>query len=349
MKEISRHIIPGKENIREALSRLNSLSGGNMTLFAVDEEGKLCGSLTDGDIRRAITSGGSLDGTVASVCNRGCLRITSAQDRYPVSLRAKALGISLIPVVDESGYIRDIADMHRMKALLPIDAVLMAGGRGERLRPLTATTPKPLLKVGGRPIIDYNIEALVLHGVKSIHVTVNYLKEQITEHFERPATYGGASVKVNCVAEPFRLGTMGSLALVSGLTQGDVLVMNSDLLTNIDFAAMYEHHRNTGAELTMAVTPYSVNVPFAIVRHEGDRVTSLQEKPTYNYLANAGVYMMKRRVAEAIPKGEYLDAPDLVETLIGEGKRVGYYTIEGTWIDIGSPDDYRAADALMLK
>lgn len=346
-KGMKEHLIGETENIRTALERLNALSGRNMTLFVTDGEGRLSGSLTDGDLRRALMHGADLYTPVAKVCNKGCLRISGPEERYSKSLEAKRRGISLLPATDREGRILSLIDMSIVKSLLPVDAVMMAGGRGERLRPLTLTTPKPLLKIGGRPIIDYNIESLMLHGVESITVTVNYLREQIERHFAKAAEYGGRKLRIECVAETERLGTMGSLSLIKEFPREDIIVMNSDLLTTIDFAAMYERHKESGAALTMGVIPYSVNVPFAIIDTEGDRVTALQEKPTYNYLANAGVYIMRREIAESLEKGKYLDAPDLIDRLIAEGKKVGYYRIEGTWIDIGSPADFARAEALM--
>ncbi|MDE5773355.1 MAG: NTP transferase domain-containing protein, partial [Muribaculaceae bacterium] len=213
------------------------------------------------------------------------------------------------------------------------------GGRGERLRPLTLDTPKPLLEVGGTPIIDYNVESLLRYGAGDIYVTVNYLKEQIVEHFSQDRY----REVVTCVEEPMRLGTMGSLALCEGLREDTVLVMNSDLLTNMSFEKMWLQHIGSGAALTMATVPYTVSIPFAIIESEGRRITGLSEKPTFNYFVNAGVYMMRRDVAESIPRGSYLDAPDLIEELIGRGERVEYYPIDGTWLDIGSPRDYEAA------
>jgi len=344
--DISQHIIPAGATVREALGKLNTLSGGNMTLFAVDAEDKLVGSLTDSDIRRALTAGASLDAAVYEVCNRNSLRIVSAQTRFATAAEAKRRGISLIPVV-EDGCITDILDFRRLRHLLPIDAVLMAGGRGERLRPMTLTTPKPLLPIGGKPIIDYNVDALIECGVENVFVTVNYLREQLQEHFRLPRRFAGREVSVSCVEEPAPLGTMGSLALVDGLTHDTVLVMNSDLLTNIDFVKMYERHITTDALITVAAVPYTVNIPFAIMEHDGDRVLGLQEKPTYNYLANAGVYMMNRDVVARISKGERLDAPDLISQIIAEGGKVSYFTIDGIWMDIGSPSDFRTADEMM--
>ncbi|MDE6009832.1 MAG: nucleotidyltransferase family protein [Muribaculaceae bacterium] len=339
---MEKHLIGNRETVREAFRRLNDLSGGNMTLFVTDEEGRLAGSLTDGDLRRAIIAEARLDDAVEHVCHRCCRHISPGESRYAGIRDARRQGITLLPVTDEEGHVVELLDLRRLKTSLPLDAVLMAGGKGERLRPLTLECPKPLLKVGGRPIIDYNIDELLANGITNIYVTVNYLKDQIITHFEEMERQSG--VRVRCVEEPRRLGTMGSLSLVEGLRHDNLIVMNSDLLTTLDFERMFLQHAESGAAMTMAAIPYTVSVPFAIVRHEGRRITGLTEKPTYNYFANAGVYMMRRDVAESIPKGEYLDAPDLMEQLISRGESVEYFPIEGTWIDIGSPDDFRYAN-----
>lgn len=332
------HIIQNTATIREAFSRLNDFSGDNMTLFVVDAEGLLVGSLTDGDLRRAIIAGISLEDPVEKACLRGCTTLEADSDRYETISKARRRGISLLPVIKD-GKIISLIDLRRIKTSLPIDAVLMAGGKGERLRPLTATTPKPLLKVGEKAIIDYNVEELMACGIDNIKVTVNYLKEQLIEHFSDSRFEG----KVRCVEEPCRLGTMGSLALCRPFRHDTVLVMNSDLLTTLNFENMYLAHRQSGAAFTMAAVPYTVSIPFAIVEAEGREIKGLTEKPTYNYFANAGVYMMRRDIAEAIPEGEYLDAPDLILRLIARGEKVEYFPVDGTWTDIGSPDDYRSA------
>lgn len=340
---IYNHLIRTEESLRAAFEKLNVLSGGNMTLFAVDSAEKLVGSMTDGDLRRAVIAGSSLDDTVGSACNRNCMRLGPEDNKYLKITEARKKGIAMLPVVNADGEITELLDLRKIKAALPIDAVLMAGGKGERLRPLTLDCPKPLLEVGGKPIIDYNVDELLANGVKKVFVTVNYLKEQIKKHFSSEKYVG----KVECVEEPKRLGTMGSLALVDGLTEENVLVMNSDLLTTLSFEEMYLRHIESGAALTVAAIPYTVSIPFAILRTEGREVKGLAEKPTYNYFANAGVYIMRREIVSGIEKGEYLDAPDLIEQLIADGKKVEYFPIDGTWVDIGSPDDYRYANELM--
>ncbi|MDE6422362.1 MAG: NTP transferase domain-containing protein, partial [Muribaculaceae bacterium] len=236
-------------------------------------------------------------------------------------------------------------DLSVVKTLLPIDAVLMAGGKGERLSALTLKPATPLLPVGGKAIIDYNIDELERCGVKHIFITTNYLAEKIEKHVSKR----NGAAKVECFREPRRLGTMGSLALIEGLESDNVLLMNSDLLTSIDFEAMYLHHMRNKCDLTMAGVPYTVSVPYALMRISNGRVKGLEEKPTYNYFANAGVYILKRRLIDKVTKGEFLDAPDFISSLIDAGGKVGCYPIEGTWIDIGSPDDYRYANELMER
>lgn len=333
--------------LRECLVALNCLSGDNMTLFVIDDNGRLAGTMTDGDIRRALI-GGATTRTVARAMMHTAFMAMTAEDLPYRRLReARERGVSLLPVLYD-GFVTSVIDLRRQRAALPVDAVLMAGGRGERLRPLTLDTPKPLLRVGDKAIIDYNIDELTANGITDIWVTVNYLKEQIIDHFaKRSESISGP--EITCVEEPTRLGTMGSLSLVQGLTQPQVLVMNSDILTTLDFERMYIAHVESGAALTMAVVPYTVSIPFSIIRTEGALVKGLTEKPTYNYFAGAGVYLMNRELVDRIPRGEYLDAPDFIESLIADGLEVGYFPIDGTWIDIGSPDDYRYANELMSR
>lgn len=338
---IKKHLIGSEARIVEALDALNRLSGECMTLFVTDREGRVSGSVTDGDIRRALIGGRSLDDEVSLVCRSDFRSIDVEKGDYSVIAEARKAGVQLLPVLRD-GFPVKFIDLRHARGWVSAAAVLMAGGAGERLRPLTLKTPKPLLHVGGRPIIDYNIELLREYGVDDIYVTVNYLKEQIMEHF-------APDRGVACVEETEKLGTMGSLSLIEDIHAPNIIVMNSDLLTDINLEAMWLKHLDTEAWMTVAVTPYTVSVPFAIMEHEGDRVTGLSEKPTYNYYANAGIYMLRAEVMEYLEKGKYLDAPDLIERLLGEGKRVSQYIVEGRWIDIGSPDDYRHACELMKR
>lgn len=339
------HVIEADTCVREAMKKLNMLSGKSMTLFVKDSCDKIIGSVTDGDIRRALIAGKELADPVAEVMNRDFLYATLADSDMAVKLNeGRKKHIELMPVLHQ-GCLVEFIDLNITKAQLPLEAVLMAGGRGERLRPLTDTIPKPLLEVDGKPIIDYNIEELEACGIKKIHVTVNYLAHMIENHFD--LRQGIADVK--CVREPRHLGTFGSLALIKGISSDNIIVMNSDLLSSIDFEGMFAHHLHSKSDFTIAAVPYSVSVPFAIMRTHRSRVTSLEEKPTYNYFANGGVYIMKTELIGRIPIGEYLDAPDFIMALIKDNFNVSAFHIDGSWIDIGSPDDYRLAKDLMTR
>lgn len=341
---IASHTISVNATIREALAALNKLSGESMTLFVVTDQRKLAGTLTDGDIRRAIIAGAGIDSTLENVMHRNFLYATPGSEIFEAMALGRKRKVALLPVVND-GVLTGIIDLNKTKTFLPVDAVLMAGGRGERLRPLTDTVPKPLLPVGGKPIIDYNIEELEACGVDNIYVTVNYMAEKIENHI---ASYKGQS-RIHCVKEPKRLGTMGSISLIRDFEKDDIILMNSDLLTTIDFEGLFMRHKHSGADLTMASVPYSVSVPFAVMQMDDDRVTGLEEKPTFNYFANAGVYIIRRELLERIIPGEYLDAPDFITSLIDDGGNVVCYPIDGTWIDIGSTDDYRHANDLMQR
>lgn len=337
------HLIDENASLHDALAALDALSGGSMTLFVVDDSGRISATLTDGDVRRALLHGASLQDSIAMAGHYDFLAVRQGDDPFSIFQMAKARAIRLLPELRD-GYISRLYDLKTQKAVLPIDAVLMAGGRGERLRPLTLDTPKPLLPVGGKPIIDYNVDELIANGVSSIFVSVNYLKEQIISHFEGYS----AKASIRCVVEAKRMGTIGSLSLIAPQLEHDnVLLMNSDLLTTLDFEAFYRHHIESGAALTIAGVPYTVSVPYAVMHTQGDRVRALDEKPTFNYLANGGVYIMRREFALTIPADTYVDAPDFIEGLISQGRKVSFYPIDGTWIDIGSPNDYEYADRLM--
>ncbi len=337
------HIISSQSTILEALGRLNDLSGGVLTLFVTEPDGTVTGSLTDGDIRRGLLAGHRLEEPVTSVMHSRFKSLRADAPDLGLLRSYRESGVRLLPLVDDRGHLTDIIDTTATPTRLPLSAILMAGGKGERLRPMTLTTPKPLLSVGGKAIIDYNIEALGRAGITDVSVTVNYLADKLEEHFARPV--GG--VKVRCVREEKPLGTMGSAALVELPACGDTLVMNSDLLTTISFEDMYLWHRAEKADITMAVIPYNVSVPYAILSTDGSRVKGLEEKPSYAYYANAGIYIMPNRLLSSLPLDRRTDATDLIEQAIADGLKVVYFPHFRLWIDIGSPADFRHACELM--
>lgn len=336
---MNRHIIPHTHTILQALEMLNSLSGGAMTLFVTDGSNHMMGSLTDGDIRRGLLSGHNPTDTVESVMHRSFCALRGPEVDVEQLRNIRERGLRLIPVLAPDGTVIRIIDTTVTPSCLPVTAILMAGGKGERLRPLTLTTPKPLLEVGGIPIIDHNIHALARAGVKNIYVTVNYLADQIEAHFANPV----AGVKVHCVRESKPLGTIGSAKLAPVPEHGVTTIMNSDLLTDVSLEDMYLTHISEQAAITIAAIPYNVSVPYAILTTQGHTVTALEEKPSYAFYANAGIYMINNELIHDIPADTRMDATDLIEKAINNHLKVAYFPISGTWLDIGSPADYRHA------
>lgn len=343
-----KYLIAADSTLRDALSRINSLSGGEMTLFVIDspDTKRVVGTLTDGDIRRAILRGYTLESPVSDAMFTGFKRLVDNDSDQVDTIRdIRSQGISLVPVVDGAGRLVRVADLNRQSTRLPLSAILMAGGKGERLRPMTLSTPKPLLLIDGKPIIDYNIEALLRAGITDITVSTRYLAEQIHAHFANPVAPG---VTVRCVTETKPLGTIGSAALVPHAKGASTLVMNSDLLTTVSFEDMYLKHRDSRADITIGVIPYQVSVPYAILTTGTDGlVTGIEEKPAYSYYANAGIYIFANDLLDTLSPDSRTDATDLIEQAIADGRRVVYHIINGTWIDVGSPTDFRQAEELM--
>lgn len=340
----NRYIIRHDKTLLEALTQINALQEGPLVLFAIDDDGKMIGTLTDGDSRRALIAGATTQSLVKDVIHKTFNYIRQGEGDLVQELkRQKELKMTLVPILDGQNHIVDIVDLDKYKTKLPVDAVLMAGGKGERLRPLTERTPKPLLKVGDKAIIDHNIDRLISYGVQNISVTVNYLKEQLEEHYSQPHK----GIKVNCVREPKFLGTIGSIKFVENFYNDTVLVMNSDVFTNINYEDFYLHFKEHDAEMSVAALPYTVSVPYGIFDLDGRNIQGLIEKPTYNYYANAGIYLIKRRALDEIPNDTFFHATDLIEKLISENKRVIRFPLNGTWIDIGNPQEYQKANELV--
>ena len=331
-------------SVLDALALLNTLTSIPLILFVVNENNQMVGSLTDGDIRRALVSGVSVKDCISPIMHKDFRYIALDNiDDVQLLKKFKSDRITLIPVLDNDNHIVDVIDLQKNKTRLPVDAVLMAGGKGERLRPLTEKTPKPLLPVGGKCIIDHNVDRLISYGVKHISVTVNYLKEQIEEHYSEPR--GG--VKVSTCREPKYLGTIGSIKFVECFYNDTILVMNSDLFTNIDYEDFYLHFKQHDAEMSVAAVPYDVSIPYGILDLEGRNIKGLLEKPKYNYYANAGIYLIKKSALAEIPDDTFFNATDLIEKLISENKKVIRYPLNGTWIDIGNPQEYQKAKDLV--
>jgi dTDP-glucose pyrophosphorylase len=335
-----KYIIPQNQTLLAALKQINALWTGPLVLFVVDDEGRMVGTLTDGDARRALTSGASVQDKIGVIMNTNFKFIREGEGEIVSELRKqREMKMKLVPILKKDNSISEIINLEDYITKLPIDAVMMAGGKGERLRPLTEKTPKPLLPVGGKAIIDHNIDRLISYGVQHISVTVNYLREQVEEHFAEPHN----GVQIQTVREPRFLGTIGSIKFVPKFYNDTVLLMNSDIFTNIDYEDFFLHFQQHDAEMSVAAIPYNVSIPYGILDLEGRNIQGLVEKPKYTYYANAGIYLIKRRALNQIPNDVFFNATDLVEKLISDGKNVIRYPLNGTWIDIGNPQEYQNA------
>lgn len=341
---IMTNIIYSTDSILDALRLLQHTAKDFQSLFVVDQTNRMVGSLSDGDIRRGLISGAQLTDCVSKVMYKDFKFIKYGECDVRVIKAFRENRIFIFPILDNNGRIVDIINLRTFYSCLPIDAVLIAGGKGERLRPLTENTPKPLLLVGDKAIIDHNIDRLISYGIKNINVTVNYLKEQIEEHFAEPRN----GIQVRTFSEPKFLGTIGSIKLVENFYNDTVLVMNSDLFTNIDYEDFFLHFQLHDAEMSVAAVPYNISIQLGILDLDGRNIKGLIEKPKYNYYANAGIYLIKKRALSEIPENTFFHATHLVEKLIGQGKTVIHYPLNGTWIDIGTPQEYERAKELVI-
>lgn len=340
------NIISDKLSAREALKRLDEVASVAKTqavLFVVDGQNKMIGSLSDGDVRRGFINGNLITESVTVFMHHD-FQYLEISDYTTANIDGfKERNIRFVPLLDVDRRVLKILDLFNVRAFMPVDAIIMAGGRGERLRPLTDNLPKPLLEIGGKPIIEHNIDRLKKFGVINFNLTVKYLANQIEDYFKDGAD---KEIKIDYQHEAEPLGTIGALSLINNLTNDHVLVMNSDLLTNIDFRHFYDYFIENDADMCVASIPYFVNIPYAVLQlSDGKNVSSLIEKPTYTYYSNAGIYLIKKELISLIPKNKKFDATDFMESLIEQNKKLVSYPIPTTnyWLDIGRLEDYKKA------
>jgi dTDP-glucose pyrophosphorylase len=339
-KNISRHLISIEDSVRTALTMLNEL-GIDSILFVVDSDKKLSGSLTDGDLRRGFISGLGLEDSLLKFVNTKPVVINENDFSIELIESYQKRNFKIVPIVNQHNVITDILNFRTQSTIIPATAVLMAGGEGKRLRPLTDNTPKPLLRVGDKPIIEYNIDRLAGVGIKQFTLSINYLGEQLQEYFQDGSSKG---IQVDYVREDKPLGTIGSILLVDDFEHDDIIVMNSDLLTNIDFADFYKSYKTSGADMAVAATSYHVDVPYAVLEvNDTHKIKSLKEKPRYTYYSNAGIYIINKKLLSMIPPGQFFDITDLIEKVIEMDYNIITYPITGYWLDIGKHDDFKKA------
>lgn len=341
MEKIDKYTINHKKNITDALAQINSFSNGQaLVLFVTDESKRIVGSLTDGDIRRALLAGVKLEENVQKAMNQDFYYIKNLNN-YKKIKKMKELDLKIIPHVTEDKKIIKIINLKEIRAMLPIDVVIMAGGKGVRLKPYTDDIPKPMLELNKKPIIAHNIDRLISYGIKNFYISVNHLKEQIKSYIDN--NYKNAGVNIKFIEEDKPLGTIGSISLIDDFENDDVLVLNADVLTNIDFEDFYSNYKDFHDDMSVATFNVKVDVPYAVLETKEKRIKSFIEKPTYIYYSNAGIYLFNKKHINLIPKGAVYDTIDLIEKMISKNKKVSHFPIRGYWLDIGTTSNYSKA------
>ncbi len=346
MCDIKKFLAPVHSSLRRIIELIDANAQG--IALIVDQKHRLLATVTDGDIRRAMLAGLGMDSKITEL-----LQHRTAAGRPPPVTAPKGTpaqwllsvmrtySLRHIPLLDEQGRVVDLALLSEFAGdlALPVTAVVMAGGYGKRLRPLTDSTPKPMLPVGDRPLLERIVGHLKDSGINRILMTTHYKPEQITRHFGDGHDFG---VDISYLEEDRPMGTAGALKhAVEG--SGPLLVINGDILTGLDFRAMLEFHNDNHADMTIAVRRVENQLPYGVIEAQGAEVISITEKPLFHYLANAGIYLLKRQVCDYIPEGSAFGMTDLIERLLHDNRKVIGFLVREYWKDIGKPEDYKQA------
>lgn len=354
---MEKYLIFPEDSIHRAIQCINDNQKG--IALVIDKDRHLIGTITDGDIRRAILAKMDMNGPVRPLLERNPgspypQPVTAHVNTPPEELLGimRTCFVRQIPLIDEDNQVAGLVTMDELTPMmeLPLRAVVMAGGYGSRLRPLTEDLPKPMLPVGGRPLLEVLLEQLRDAGIRHVNITTHYRPEKITEYFGDGKGFG---VELSYVKEKHPLGTGGALGLIP-IPVEPLLVINGDVLTDVNIRSMLAFHRENEAELTMAVRQYDVEVPYGVVETEGARVNRLQEKPVLKFFVNAGIYLMEPSIFQYIPAGESFNMTDLIQWLLDADRTVISFPVREYWLDIGQHADYHqaqkdVADGLVIK
>jgi dTDP-glucose pyrophosphorylase len=339
MRSYKEHLILIGSKIKKALEILDVLAQ-DAILFVIDNNNRLIGSLTDGDVRRGLLNNYTIEDKVDQIIQPNPRFIRKGDYDIQKIVQYREEDFRIIPVLDDYHKIVNVINFRNIKSYLPIDAVIMAGGRGQRLQPLTDSTPKPLLKVGEKPIMEHNLDRLVKYGIDDFWVSVKYLGEQIENYFGSGIN---KNINIKYIWENEPLGTIGAVSKIENFKHDYVLITNSDLLTNVDYEHFFLEFIKEEADLAVLTIPYQVNIPYAVLETKDNTIKSFKEKPTYTYYSNGGIYLMKREVLKYIPKDKFYNATDLMEDLIKNNLKLISYPFSGYWLDVGKHEDFKKA------
>ena len=339
MTDVRPTLIPPTSSALDALRVIDSSA---QIALVVDDNNRLLGTLTDGDIRRALLDGETLDVSAEKLMNRDFSFVYEYEDKVSILDKMRRESIRHIPVLDKYGSVVELLLLQEL--LTPVDlenpVVIMAGGKGTRLRPHTENCPKPMIHVDGRPMLEILLEQCISSGFKKFYLSVNYLKEQIIDYFEDGSRWG---VSISYLIEDRPLGTAGSLRLLPSEVDKAFLVLNGDVLTRLDPGHLLRFHSEHNSDATMCVREHVVTIPFGVVETNGTNLVNIQEKPTYRNLVNAGVYVIDPKVLKLLQPNTLTDMPSLLESAQKSGYNVSVCPIHEYWIDVGRPETLRKA------
>ena len=334
-------VVTVEDSITSAVEAINN--GGIRLALVVDAEQRLQGLVTDGDIRRALLAHMDFSSSVTNVMNKNPIVVPLGTPSVEVLAIMRERSILHIPVVDHERHLISVETFEQVSNYKPAKTTpvfLMAGGFGTRLRPLTNMTPKVMLKVGTKPILETILLGFIEHGFNQFYISVYYLADQIRQHFGDGSKWG---VSINYIEEDQPLGTGGALSLLPEHINEPIIMMNGDLLTKINFNSLLNFHNSKGALATMCVREYSMEVPYGVIESDDLKITSIVEKPRQHYFVNAGVYVLSPEILRRAPKSVRKDMPDLFNDLISEKQRVLMFPIHEYWLDIGRLGDFEQA------
>lgn len=343
MKDWHHTLLSPNATILDALQMLNN--AGCQICLVVDDTHRLLGSITDGDIRRGILVGIDMTQSVKKVMNPHPRWSSPDSPTSKLLEIMRAHTVRHLPLLDRDGRVVGLARLDDLSTPTPSKdnaVILMAGGQGKRLRPLTEDTPKPLLPVGGRPILERILEELIAQGFRRFHMSVNYRAEMIIAHFGDGKKWG---VDIDYIHEDQPLGTAGPLGLLPDTGPLPIIVMNGDLLTQVNLPHLLDYHQQRGAHASMGVRKYDFQVPFGVVRLDGDEMIGIDEKPTHEFFVNAGIYTLEPSVLKLITPGQPMDMPALFQLARAKDLRTIAFPIHEYWMDIGRLDDFDKANA----
>lgn len=341
MKSWQNALIGPDTTLREALVTINQI--GCQIALVVDSHRHLLGTLSDGDARRALLRGLSLTDRASSAMHTSPSCAKVSDDRSSRLAMMRRLGIHQLPVLDAEGIVvgLETVDDYLITPKRSEWVVIMAGGLGSRLKELTHETPKPMLKVGSRPLLETIVRGYADQGFCHFYFAVNYKAEQIEGHFGDGSEFG---VRINYLREQQRLGTAGALSLLPERPSQPIFVTNADLLTKENYCHMLDRHIDANADATMAVRKYEMQVPFGVVREFNGRIEAIEEKPIQRFTVSSGMYVLSPSALDLVPSEQFFDMPALFESMVAKGMRTRCHHIDGYWLDIGHLPDYERAN-----